>query len=50
MRDDKATADKLFEILNVIVLTMITARNQITKLFGDLPDGAKAAIAKRDGS
>ncbi|MEH2508676.1 hypothetical protein V1291_000030 [Nitrobacteraceae bacterium AZCC 1564] len=49
LKDDKATAEKLFDILNVIVLTMITARKQIAVMFKDLPDGAKAAIAKRDG-
>jgi hypothetical protein len=49
LNDNREIADKLFNVINVIVLTMITAKKQISQMFGNLPEGAKKAIEKRDG-
>jgi hypothetical protein len=47
--DDPVTTAKLFELVNIIVDTMITQPKGIDSLFESLPDGKKAAIQKRDG-
>lgn len=50
LRDDVETANKLFVFLNVICDTMITQPKNIDAFYDDvIPDGAKAAIDKRDG-
>ena len=46
----KGAASKLFGLINLIVVTMISARNQIAEMFDSLPDGAKEAIEKRDAA
>lgn len=48
IRDDRATAEKLFSLVNVIVDFMISQPKHIDELFGTLPSGALAAIEKRD--
>jgi hypothetical protein len=48
--DDAATAGQLFRLVNIIVEQMITGPRHIQEMFSSLPDGARAAIEKRDGS
>lgn len=40
---------KLFELVNIIVDTMISHPKEIERLYGGLPEGKKAAIDNRDG-
>jgi Domain of unknown function (DUF4145) len=48
--DDRATAAKLFELVNLIADNQISQPNAIARLFEDkVPSGAKEAIARRDG-
>jgi Domain of unknown function (DUF4145) len=49
LKDDKSTATKLFDLVNLIVEAMIATPKHIEKMFGDLPEGARKAIEKRDG-
>lgn len=46
--DNQETAAKLFNLVNIIVATMITTRKQISAMFDELPDAAKDAITRRD--
>ena len=48
LEDDQSTAVTLFELINIIVDEMITKPNKAKALFDRLPEGAKAAIARRD--
>lgn len=49
--DNLQIANKLFEMLNLIVKEMITIPNEINKIFNDnIPEKAKEAIKKRDES
>lgn len=49
LKDDKATAIKLFELVNTIVTATISAPKSIEHMYKSiLPEGARAAIAKRD--
>ncbi len=50
LRDDKATASKLFDIVNVIVDATISQPKHIDALYKSLPDGALNAIKRRDGT
>ena len=47
--DDPEVAASLFPLVNIIVEQMISAPKQIAALYGGLPEGARAAIEKRDG-
>jgi hypothetical protein len=50
LRDDRVTAAKLFELVNLIASEMITRPKEIDALFdAKVPQGVKAQIAKRDG-
>jgi Domain of unknown function (DUF4145) len=49
IRDDKATAVRLFGLVNMIVEAMIAAPKHIEALYSELPPEALAAIDKRDG-
>ena len=49
LKDDKAVAMKLFQLLNLIVERRISVPKQIDELFEGLPPGAKDAIERRDG-
>ncbi|HEU5273414.1 MAG TPA: DUF4145 domain-containing protein [Xanthobacteraceae bacterium] len=50
LKDDKATAIKLFELVNTIVTATISAPKSIAQMYETiLPEAARAAIAKRDG-
>jgi Domain of unknown function (DUF4145) len=50
LNDDRETAAKLFELVNLIADNQISQPKAIAKLFDEkVPPGAKAAIARRDG-
>lgn len=46
--DNRETALRLFSLLNIITDAMITQPRLIAEMFGELPDGARDAIARRD--
>lgn len=48
LKDDRATAEKLFGLVNLIADIMISQPKHIDAMFGDLPEGARKAIEKRD--
>lgn len=48
LKDDHATAVKLFGLVNLIADTLISQPRHINAMFDDLPEGAKLAIEKRD--
>jgi hypothetical protein len=48
LKDDKATAMKLFDLLNLIVERRIATPNRIRALFQGLPEGALKQIEQRD--
>ncbi|HEX7680849.1 MAG TPA: DUF4145 domain-containing protein [Thermoanaerobaculia bacterium] len=48
IHDDHETAVFLFDLVNFITDQMITHPKKRQKLFDSLPEGAKAAISKRD--
>ena len=50
LRDDKETAHILFELLNMIVDTMITKPKEVEEIYQKLPERAKQAIEKRDSN
>ncbi|MEJ0067938.1 MAG: DUF4145 domain-containing protein [Pseudomonadota bacterium] len=49
LRDDHATAEKLFTLVNLIADIMISQPKQVTDMFEGLPEDARKAIEKRDG-
>ena len=50
LRDDRATAEKLFGMINLIVDIMITQPKHLEEMFNSLPSGALKAIQERDKS
>lgn len=48
LRDDRATAEKLFGLVNIIADIMISQPKHIEGMFNDLPEAARSAIQKRD--
>lgn len=48
LQDDKATAMKLFGLVNLIVEAMISTPKHIAAMYDALPEGALAAIERRD--
>lgn len=48
LRDDTETASKLFNVINLIVDTMITQPRSIDELFQSLPESNRNEIEKRD--
>ncbi len=49
LKDDRATAVKLFDLINMIADNQITQPNAVKKMFEEkIPDGAKDKIARRD--
>jgi len=49
LKDDKATALRLFEILNVIIVATISTHKKIDALYEKLPASVLEAIEDRDG-
>jgi hypothetical protein len=50
LKDDRATAERLFGLVNLIAETMISLPNHVASLFDSLPEEARKAIEKRDGT
>ncbi len=50
LRDDRATAETLFGLVNLIAEKMITEPKHVEELYGSLPESARKAIEKRDGT
>ena len=49
LRDDRATAESLFALVNLIADSMIRSQpNRVSEIYGRLPEGALEAIEKRD--
>ncbi|MBN9338561.1 MAG: DUF4145 domain-containing protein, partial [Comamonadaceae bacterium] len=48
--NDSHIAEQLFPLVNVIVEYRISLPARIQEMYDALPDGAKSAIQKRDGS
>jgi hypothetical protein len=49
IRDDPGTATTLFMLVNLIAEKLITEPKAVKAMYETLPEGARAAIAKRDG-
>lgn len=49
LRDDRATAETLFRLLNLIVDKTISEPKHVAEVYASLPVGAVKAIEKRDG-
>lgn len=49
LRDDRATAETLFKLLNLIVDKTISEPKHVAEVYALLPEGAVKAIEKRDG-
>ncbi len=50
LKDDINTAIILFELVNMIVETIITEEKKVNAIFNKLPNGAKAQIKKRNNN
>lgn len=48
LKDDVATANKLFDLVNLIARVMITQPKEIEELYGTLPKDKRIAIEQRD--
>lgn len=48
LRDDRATAESLFRLLNLLAEKMISEPKHVDEVYAMLPDAAKAAIETRD--
>jgi len=49
LRDDRAAAESLFRLLNLIVEKMISEEKHVNEVYSALPQSARDAIEKRDG-
>lgn len=49
LRDDRATAEELFRLLNIIAEAMITQPKRIDEMYSKLPQNKLQGIAQRDG-
>ena len=49
LRDDRATAETLFKLLNLIADKMISEPKQVDEVYNSLPQSARDKIKKRDG-
>ena len=50
LRDDRAVAESLFRLLNLIAEKMISESKHVEKVYASLPKDALEAIAKRDAN
>ncbi len=48
LRDDRATAETLFRLLNLVAEKMISEPKHIDEIYNSLPENKRAAIQKRD--
>ena len=49
LRDDRAIAEKLFGLVNLVAEIMITQPRHVADMYASLPAGARKAIEQRDG-
>jgi hypothetical protein len=49
LRDDRATAESLFRLLNLVAEKMISEPKHVDEVYAALPKNARMAIEKRDG-
>ena len=49
LKDDRDTATRLFELVNIIAEQMISNPKHVDELYGKLPEEKRKAIEKRDG-
>lgn len=49
LQDDRAMAESLFRLLNLIVEKIISEPKHVDEVYASLPEGARKAIEKRDG-
>ncbi|OQW39268.1 MAG: hypothetical protein A4S12_02345 [Proteobacteria bacterium SG_bin5] len=49
LRDDRATAEKLFGLVNLIAEIMISQPKHVADMYESLPQNARDAIKRRDG-
>lgn len=49
LRDDRDTATRLFEVVNLIAEQMISNPKHVEELYGKLPEEKRKAIERRDG-
>jgi len=49
LKDDRATAESLFRLLNLIVEKMISEPRHVDEVYAALPESARKAIERRDG-
>jgi hypothetical protein len=49
LRDDRAIAETLFKLLNLVVDKTISEPKHVAEVYASLPEGAVKAIEKRDG-
>jgi Domain of unknown function (DUF4145) len=49
LRDDRATAERLFGLVNLIAEIMISRPKHVKEMYESLPEDARKAIEKRDG-
>jgi hypothetical protein len=50
LRDDRSTAEQLFTLVNLIADVMISQPKHIARMYGALPEKARAAVERRDRS
>lgn len=50
LKDDRATAENLFILLNLVTEIMISQPKHVKSMYDSLPEAALKAIGKRDGS
>jgi len=49
LQDDRATAETLFRLLNLVAEKMISEPKHVDEVYNSLPEEKRAAIEKRDG-
>jgi len=49
LRDDRATAESLFRLINLVVEKMISEPKHVDEVYASLPEAARRAIEQRDG-
>lgn len=48
IKDDRATAEQLFKLVNLIVEKMISEPKHLDEMYASLPEGARKHIEERD--
>ena len=50
LRDDRTTAERLFELVNLIADVLISQPRHVAAMYDSLPEGARVAVERRDGN